>query len=43
MLTNADAEQVQLMKTLEKKPVNEIHWSPVGHHVVLAGTYADVC
>ena len=29
--------QVQLLKTIEKKPVNEIHWSPAGHHVVLAG------
>jgi translation initiation factor 3 subunit B len=29
--------QVTILKTLEKKPVNEIHWSPSGHHVVLAG------
>ena len=29
--------QVQLLKTLEKKPVNEIYWSPAGHNVVLAG------
>mmetsp|Transcript_46089 Transcript_46089/g.110990 ORF Transcript_46089/g.110990 Transcript_46089/m.110990 type:complete len:611 (+) Transcript_46089:230-2062(+) len=25
------------LKTLEKKTVNEIYWSPAGHHVVLAG------
>lgn len=25
------------LKTLEKKSVNEIFWSPAGHHVVLAG------
>jgi len=29
--------QVTLLKTLEKKPVNEVFWSPQGHHVVLAG------
>jgi len=29
--------QVTILKTLEKKPVNEIHWAPSGHHVVLAG------
>eukprot|EP00287_Rhodomonas_sp_CCMP768_P016914 CAMPEP_0202816822 /NCGR_PEP_ID=MMETSP1389-20130828/7203_1 /ASSEMBLY_ACC=CAM_ASM_000865 /TAXON_ID=302021 /ORGANISM="Rhodomonas sp., Strain CCMP768" /LENGTH=668 /DNA_ID=CAMNT_0049488933 /DNA_START=11 /DNA_END=2017 /DNA_ORIENTATION=- len=28
---------VSLLKTLEKKPVNEVFWSPAGHHVVLAG------
>jgi hypothetical protein len=28
---------VQLLKTLEKKPVNEIYWSPAGHNLVLAG------
>ena len=30
-------QQVTLLKTLEKKPVNEVFWSPAGHHVVLAG------
>ena len=29
--------KVQLLKTLEKKPVNEIYWSPAGHNLVLAG------
>ena len=28
---------VSLLKTLEKKPVNELFWSPMGHHIVLAG------
>lgn len=28
---------LNLLKTLEKKPVNEIFWSPAGRHVVLAG------
>ena len=28
---------LNLLKTLEKKGVNEIHWSPAGRHVLLAG------
>ena len=28
---------LNLLKTLEKKGVNEIYWSPAGRHVVLAG------
>ena len=36
-MLNQGKAQVTLQKTLEKKPVNEVHWSTSGHHVVLAG------
>lgn len=30
-------KQLRLLKTLEKKPVNALFWSPQGKHIVLAG------